>query len=66
MSAVLFMIEAEISGASAFEESIEKYYFIDKPFRIHHFNKTISTTLAKISHLNEITHKIGPFIVLSY
>ena len=58
---VLFMIEAETSEASSFEGSIEKHYFIEKPFRIHHFKKTISTILAKISNSNEVTHKIGPF-----
>ena len=61
MSAVLFIIEAESSGALSFEESIEKHYFIKKPFRIHHLNKTISTILAKISNSNEVTYKIGPF-----
>ena len=60
-SVVLFMIEAETSEVSSFEESIEKHYFIEKPFRIHHFKKTISTILAKISNSNELTHKIGPF-----
>ena len=61
-SVVLFMIEAETSEVSSFDESKEKHYFIEKPFRIHHFNKTISTILAKISNLNDVTHKIGPFI----
>ena len=59
---VLFMIEAETSGASSFEESKEKYHFIERPFRIQHLNKKISTILAKISNSNEITYKIGPFI----
>ena len=58
---VLFMIEAETIEALSFEESTEKYYFIEKPFRIHHFNKTITTILAKISNSNEVAHKIGPF-----
>ena len=61
MSVVLFMIEAETSGASSFEQSTEKHYFIEKPFRIQHLNKKISTTLAKISNSNEVTYKIGPF-----
>jgi DNA-binding response OmpR family regulator len=61
MSVFLFMIEAEISGVPSFEESVEKNYFIEKPFRIHHLNKTISTVLAKISNSSEVTHKIGPF-----
>jgi DNA-binding response OmpR family regulator len=61
MSVVLFMIEAETSGTSSFEQSTEKHYFIEKPFRIQHLNKKISTTLAKISNSNEVTYKIGPF-----
>ena len=61
MSVVLFMIEAETSGTSYFEQSTEKHYFIEKPFRIQHLNKKISTTLAKISNSNEVTYKIGPF-----
>ena len=61
MSIVLFMIEAETSGTSSFEQSTEKHYFIEKPFRIQHLNKKISTTLAKISNSNEVTYKIGPF-----
>ena len=61
MSVVLFMIEAETSGTSFFEQSTEKHYFIEKPFRIQHLNKKISTTLAKISNSNEVTYKIGPF-----
>ena len=61
-SVVLFMIDAETSETLSFEGSKEKHNFIEKPFRIHHFNKTISTILAKISNLNDVTHKIGPFI----
>ena len=60
-SIVLFMIEVGTSGVSSFEKSTEKYYFIEKPFRIQHLNKKISTILAKISNSNEVTHKIGPF-----
>ena len=59
---VLFMIEAETSRTASFEENREKHDFIEKPFRIHHLNKKISTILAKISNSNEVTHKIGPFI----
>ena len=61
MSAVLFMTEAEISRALSFEESIGKHYFIKKPFRVHHLNRTISTILAKISNSNKVTSTIGPF-----
>ena len=61
-SVVLFMIGAETSETLSFEGSKEKHNFIEKPFRIHYFNKTISTILAKISNLNDVTHKIGPFI----
>jgi DNA-binding response OmpR family regulator len=61
-SVVLFMIDAETSKTLSFEGSKEKLNFIEKPFRIHHFNRTISTILAKISNLNDVTHKIGPFI----
>jgi DNA-binding response OmpR family regulator len=61
---VLFMIEAQISETSLFRKSTEKHYFIEKPFRIHHLNKKISTILAKISNSNEVTHEIGPFIFL--
>jgi DNA-binding response OmpR family regulator len=60
-SVVLFMIEVKKSGVSPFEQSKEKHYFIEKPFRIQHLNKKISTILAKISNSNEITYKIGPF-----
>ena len=59
---VLFIIEAETGGSSSFEESIEKHYFIEKPFKIQYLNKKISTVFAKISNLNDVTHKIGPFI----
>jgi len=61
---VLFMVEAQISETSFFEETTEKHYFIERPFRIHSLNKKISTILAKISNSNEITHEIGPFIFL--
>lgn len=61
-SVVLFMIDAETSETLSFEGSKEKHNYIEKPFRIRHFNKTISTILAKISNLNDVTHKIGPFI----
>ena len=59
---VLFIIEAEAGGSSSFEESTEKHYFIEKPLKIRHLNKKISTIFAKISNLNDVTHKIGPFI----
>ena len=61
---VLFMIEPQISETSFSEESIEKHYFIERPFRIHHLNKKISTILAKISNSSEVTLEIGPFIFL--
>ena len=61
---VLFMTEPQISESSSFGESTEKHYFIERPFRIHHLNKKISTILAKISNSNEVTHEIGPFIFL--
>ena len=59
---VLFITEAETSGASSFEENIENHYFIEKPLKIKHLIKKISTILAKISNSNEITHEIGPFV----
>lgn len=59
---VLFITEAETSGASSFEENIENHYFIEKPLKIKHLIKKISTILAKISNSNEITHQIGPFV----
>ena len=59
---VLFIIEAEAGGSSSFEESTEKHYFIEKPFKIALLNKKISTIFAKISNLDDVTHKIGPFI----
>ena len=59
---VLFMIEPKMSESSSFGESTDKHYFIERPFRIHHLNKKISTILAKISNSNEVTYKIGPFI----
>ena len=62
---VLFMIEAQSSETSFFEETTEKnHYFIERPFRIHSLNKKISTILAKISNSNEVTHAIGPFIFM--
>ena len=61
---ILFMIEARTSETSSFIESTEKHYFIEKPFRINHLNKSISTILAKISNSHEVTYKIGPFIFL--
>jgi DNA-binding response OmpR family regulator len=63
-SIVLFMIEPKISETSPFGNSAQKYYFIERPFRIHSLNKKISTILAKISNSNEVTHKVGPFIFL--
>ena len=58
---VLFVIEAETVAPSFFGDNTEKYYFIEKPLRIKHLNKKISTTLAKISNSNGVAHKIGPF-----
>ena len=59
---VLFMVEPEKSKIASFGENIENHYFIERPFRIHHLNKKISTILAKISNSNEMAYKIGPFI----
>jgi DNA-binding response OmpR family regulator len=59
---MLFMIGMEPEGISSFEKRPEKHYFIEKPFRINFLNKKISTILAKISNLNEVSHEIGPFI----
>ena len=59
---VLFMTEPQISETFSFQESTEKHYFIERPFRIQYLNKKISTILAKISNSTEVTHKIGPFI----
>ena len=61
---VLFMIGPQISETSFFGEITEKHYFIERPFRIRHLNKKISTILAKISNSGEVTHEIGPFIFL--
>ena len=58
---VLFMTEPQISETSSVGESIEKHYFIERPFRIQYLNKKISTILAKISNSTEETRKIGPF-----
>ena len=58
---VLFVIEAETVDPSFFGDNTEKYYFIEKPLRIKHLNKKISTTLAKISNSYGVAHKIGPF-----
>ena len=59
---ILFMIEADTARTFALGDSTENYYFIERPFRIHHLNRKISTILAKISNSNELMHKIGPFI----
>ena len=59
---ILFMIEADTARTCALGDSTENYHFIERPFRIHHLNKKISTILAKISNSNEMMHKIGPFI----
>ena len=59
---VLFIVEFAPEEASSSEGSKEKHYFIEKPFRVQHFNKKISTIFAKVSNLNEVTRKIGPFI----
>ena len=61
---ILFMIEADTARTFALGDSTENYHFIERPFRIHHLNKKISTILAKISNSNEVTHEIGPFIFL--
>ena len=63
-SIVLFMIEPQISETSSLGNSVQTYYFIERPFRIHSLNKKISMILAKISNSSEVTHKIGPFIFL--
>ena len=59
---LLFMIDEETSGALSFEESKGKRYFIERPFRIQHLNKKISTIFAKISNSNELAYKVGPFM----
>ena len=59
---VLFIVELAPEKDSSSGERKEKYYFIEKPFRIQHFNKKISTIFAKVSNLNEVSRKIGPFI----
>ena len=58
---ILFMIGVESGDISSFRQRQKKYYFIEKPFRINNLNKIISTILAKISNLYEVSHKIGPF-----
>ena len=58
---ILFLIGVETNASTFFRDNREKYYFIEKPFRIKHLNKKISTILAKISNSNAVTHKIGPF-----
>ena len=60
-SIVLFMIDPQIGETSSLGNSAQKYYFIERPFRIHNLNKKISTILAKISNSIEVSHKIGPF-----
>ena len=59
---ILFMIGSGLRGASSFEESKERHYFIEQPFKIQNLSKKISIILAKISKSNELTHKIGPFM----
>jgi len=59
---VLFMIEAGLVRTFALADNTDNHYFIERPFRIHHFNKKISTILAKVSNPNELIHKLGPFI----
>ena len=59
---VLFMIEAGLVRTFALGDNTDNHYFIERPFRIHHFNKKISTILAKVSNPNELIHKLGPFI----
>tara|TARA_Y100001954_G_scaffold226007_1_gene267323 strand:- start:368 stop:1045 length:678 start_codon:yes stop_codon:yes gene_type:complete len=58
---IIFMIQAESIDGSVPIENTEKQHFIEKPFRIENFYKTIFTTLAKISNSKDINHKIGPF-----
>ncbi len=61
MNTVLFMVATETIRASSLKEGQQKQYFIEKPFRIKHLNKKISTILAKISNSDDVTYKIGPF-----
>ena len=42
---VLFIVEFAPEEASSSEGSKEKHYFIEKPFRVQHFNKKISSDL---------------------
>ena len=58
---ILFMVKAECIDASFSSDNAKKQHFIEKPFRIENFYKTIFTTLAKISNSKDMTHKIGPF-----
>ena len=58
---ILFIVKAECIDHSFAFDNAKKQYFIEKPFRIENFYKTIFTTLAKISNSKDMTHKIGPF-----
>ena len=58
---ILFMVQAECVDDSFSSDKLTKQHFIEKPFRIENFYKTIFTTLAKISNSKDMTHKIGPF-----
>ena len=58
---ILFMVQAECIDGSFPSDKTKKQHFIEKPFRIENFYKTIFTTLAKISNSKDMTHKIGPF-----
>ncbi|MFL2766855.1 MAG: hypothetical protein ACJ0DF_12355 [Paracoccaceae bacterium] len=61
------MIEAEAGGTlHPLKGGTEKHNFYrEASSEFRHLNKTISTILAKISNLNDVTHKIGPFIFFS-
>ena len=58
---ILFMVQAEFIDGSFPVDDQKKHHFIEKPFRIENFYKTISTTLATISNSKDMSHKIGPF-----
>ena len=59
---ILFMGDFNADKGASSGGSIDKYHFIEKPFKVQQFMKKIDFILAKISGSLDITHTIGPFV----
>ena len=62
MNKVLFVGDFNADKSVSFEDSSDKYHYIEKPFKIQKFIKKVDFILAKISGSLDISHTIGPFV----